>query len=70
MARAKTVGAVHTHTHTSNSIENKKGTKAFTYDTKNIWAIKSNGRSFNMQKNKQANPCEIKHDKLACSFCA
>lgn len=67
MARAKTVGAVYTHT--SNSIENKKGTKAFTYNTKNIWAVNDNC-SFNMQKNKQAKLCKIKHGKLACSFCA
>ena len=72
MVKARTVGAVHTHTHThtSNSIENNKGIKAFAYDTKNIWAIKNKGRSFNVQKNKQAKLCKIKHSKLACSFCA
>ena len=50
MVKARTVGAVHTHTHTSNSIENNKGIKAFDYDTKNICAIKNGSCLFNMQK--------------------
>ena len=42
----------HTHTHTSNSIREIKGTKAFSYNTKNKWAIKNNC-SFNVRKNKE-----------------
>ena len=48
MANARTLGAVHT----SNSIRKIEGTKAFSYDTKNEWAI-NNNCSFNVQKMRQ-----------------
>ena len=39
MSKAVSLGAVHTHTHTSNFIKNIKGCKVFISNIKNIRAI-------------------------------